>query len=162
MNVEKELLTIAEFAAAANVSKQAIYSQLETRLKQFVQVVDGVKMLKYEALEKFYLNQVDTTNKSSFNQVEQVKNDNSISEKLIDLLSQQLEIKDKQIEELNKRLAEMSGTIQQQQQLLDQQHKLTMIEKKVAAAAEPDEAEPEEPQQQNRRTIFNLFKRERK
>jgi hypothetical protein len=162
MNNEKDLLTIAEFAAAADVSKQAIYSQLETRLKQFVQVVDGVKMLKYEALEKFYLNQVDTTNKSSFNQVEQVKNDNSISEKLIDLLSQQLEIKDKQIEELNKRLAEMSGTIQQQQQLLDQQQKLTMIEKKVAAAAEPDEAEQEEPQQQNRRTIFNLFKRERK
>lgn len=141
--MNKDYLTIKEFAAAAQVSKQAIYSQLETRLQPFVVQVGNVKMIKKEALEKFYSSQVDTSFKSSLNQVEQPQNDNSINEKLIELLSKQLEIKDKQIEELNQRLAEMSGTIQQQQTLLDQQQKLTMIEKKEDikeyAAAEPQE-----------------------
>lgn len=143
-NDTEKLLSIKEFAAAAGVSKQAIYSQLESRLKPYVVKVDNVKKIKESALEKFYSSQLESSIQSSFNQVEQPKEDTAAAaafDKVLDTLSKQLETKDKQIEELNRRLAEMSNIVQQQQVLLDQQQKLTLVEKKddikeIAAAAD--------------------------
>lgn len=49
-----ELLSIAEFALKAGITKQAVYRQLNNRLKPFVQLVDTRKMLEIRALQEIY------------------------------------------------------------------------------------------------------------
>ena len=105
--MNKELLSIKEFSELAGISKQAVYSQLDSRLKPFLVQVDGKKMLKNEALEKFY----STKSQSSFNQVEQAnstvsdeQNQANLSAELIEMLKEEIKKKDQQIEKLQQRL----------------------------------------------------------
>ena len=109
--MNKELLSIKEFSELAGISKQAVYSQLDSRLKPFLVQVDGKKMLKKEALEKFY----STKFQPSFNQVSsQVEQPNSttdaeqgqtnLSIELIEMLKEEIKKKDQQIEKLQQRL----------------------------------------------------------
>lgn len=155
MSNNNSILSIKQFAEIAGVSKQNIYNQLNGRLKPYVQVVDGVKMLKKSALEVFYSeksSQVDSqpvNNQLNDNFDEKIL---SILEKNVEILNKQLETKDKQIEELNKRLADITNVVQQQQILLDQQQKLTLIEK-TEDIKEPTELE--EPQQ--KKSFWNRF-----
>ena len=115
---KKEYLTVKEFSEAAGISKQAVYSQLDSRLKEFVKVVDSKKVIEKAALDKFYDNQVEQGIKSSFNQVEQAEGTATAALKTaLEALEKQLESKDKQIEALNERLSEMSKLLDQQQQL---------------------------------------------
>lgn len=160
LNSNENLLSVKEFAQMAQISKQAVYCQLDKRLKEYVVKVDNVKMIKAEAFEKFYSSQVDTSIQSSSSQVETEKEksgeDNSSSEfdRVLEALTKQLEIKDKQIEDLNKRLEEMSSIVKQQQVLFDQQQKLMLVEKKddiqkLAAATDT----------YKRKTLFNRRKK---
>lgn len=115
---EKDYLSVKEFAKAAGITKQAVYSQIDSRLKPFVKVVDNQKMIEKSALDKFYSNQVESNIKSSFNQVEQQDLTAAAALKTaLEALEKQLEAKDKQIESLNERLSEMSKLLDQQQQL---------------------------------------------
>ena len=47
---QQEVISIKEFAKRAGVSKQAIYSQLESRLQPYVVNLNNQKMIKIEAL----------------------------------------------------------------------------------------------------------------
>ena len=142
--MEKEYISVKEFAERANISKQAAYQQIKGRLKPFVKVEQGTTYIETAALSKFY-NEGEPKAKSSdksscsscSSQVEQGKNA-QIDDKLLEILQQQLELnkqqlemKDKQIEELNSRLAEALKTVDQQQQLsaLDKKRILELEEK---------------------------------
>lgn len=50
----KEYLTVKEFAAEAGINFQTVYRQLDGRLAAYVQIIEGKKMIKREALETFY------------------------------------------------------------------------------------------------------------
>ena len=50
----KDYLTVKEFAEMANKKQQTIYKQLDKRLKPFVKIENGQKVISAEALEKFY------------------------------------------------------------------------------------------------------------
>lgn len=50
----KELLTIKEFAELSGKTRQTIYQQLNSRLKDYLQVIDNVKMLESRALKEVY------------------------------------------------------------------------------------------------------------
>ena len=91
--MNKELYTVAEFAKIAGVSKQAVYSRLDKGLKQFVQKVDGQKMLKKEALQLYDKQEVEQSNSSNLSTLD-------LLSKTIESLQRQLEEKDKQIERL--------------------------------------------------------------
>ena len=114
--MDKEYLTIKEFAAAVGVSQQAIYKQLNNKLKPYLKVVENKKMLEKSALELF-------KKEEKINEVEQ---------QLINMLQTELNAKNEQIERL--------------QQALDQAQKLHAMEKqrvleledKMAAAAEEE------------------------
>lgn len=95
--MNKELYTVAEFAKIAGVSKQAVYSRLDKGLKQFVQEVDGQKMLKKEALRLYSKQEVEQDNSSSLSTLD-------LLNKTIESLQRQLEEKDKQIERLSEAL----------------------------------------------------------
>jgi DNA-binding transcriptional MerR regulator len=100
----KDLLTVSEFAKEAGISKQAVYSRLNKGLNKFVQVVDGKKMLKSEALQE-YLEQGKVNGCSSFSQgFNQPLTTLELLQQTIDLLQNQLAEKDKQIETLTEAL----------------------------------------------------------
>lgn len=142
--MEKEYLTVKEFAEKANITKQAAYQQIKGRLKPFIKVEQGKTLIESSALSKFYNEQEIRENSSDkstcsrfSSQVEQAGK-SAVDEKLLELLQQQLELnkqqlemKDKQIEELNSRLAEALKTVDQQQQLavLDKKKILELEEK---------------------------------
>ena len=78
----KDFLTVKEFAELANKKPQTIYKQLEKRLKPYVTIHKGQKMISSEALKDFYgveqpfqLDSTDfqpdsTVNQSDLNQIQ--------------------------------------------------------------------------------------------
>lgn len=94
-----EYIPISEFAARAGVSRQTIYKQVDNRLTAYCKTVNGKKVLSTKALELFSVNKNSTTVNLTDNQF--------TSQNLtatIELLQKQLEIKDKQIQDLSNRL----------------------------------------------------------
>lgn len=85
---EKEYITIKEYATAKNISVQAVYKQLTTRLKDFLIEVEGRKCLKIEVLSVEVDNHVD----NEFNDFQP-----NYSTDLIEILKSQITEKDKQI-----------------------------------------------------------------
>ena len=103
--MEEELLTIREFAKRVGISRQAVYSKLETDLSPFLVTINKTKMLKFEAVSKFA---VKSTNSQNI-----VKKEDQLTHSLqqtIDILQEQIKVKDSQIEVLQRLL-------EQQQQL---------------------------------------------
>lgn len=109
---EKDLLTVKEYAEAAGVTQQAVYQRLNKGLSSFVVEVEGKKYLKRQALEavqerqefkpiKPSVEQDSSKVEQGFNKVDKLIDTLS---KTVDLLQGQLEAKDQQISELNKRL----------------------------------------------------------
>lgn len=108
---KNKLLTIKEFAKLSGKSKQAIYKQLNNRLNQYVQLVDNQKMLEYRALSEVYGVEVEQPSQPKLNNpVNQNSTDIQpiieVLQTTIDTLQNQLEIKDRQIEKLQKELAD--------------------------------------------------------
>lgn len=136
--MQKEFLTVKEFAAQVGVSVQSIYKRLRNKqdeIQKFVIAKDKKYFIAAEAIEEIYKQKQDNNSK-------QEDNDSNI----IAILREQLELKDKQIEELNRRLEEAIKTLNQQQQLmlLDKQ-KILMLEDKT-----------------EKKSIFSIFKRNKR
>lgn len=112
--MEKEYLSIKDFAAAVGVSQQAVYKQLNNKLKPYLKVVENKKMLDIAALELF-------KKQEKTNQVEQ---------QLINMLQTELNKKNEQIAELQKLLS------QEQQLNAMNQQKIQALEDKAAAVPE--------------------------
>lgn len=127
---ENKYITISEFAKAVETSNQAIYQQLNKRLKPYYKVIDNKKMLSVQAIEDVYSKRVDIDNKSTF-QAENQELINQLNLHIKDLQEQlsvanaDKQVKDKQIayyQEENKSLRNMinqeqslhAGTIQTQ------------------------------------------------
>lgn len=104
-----ELLSIKAFASLAGRSQQTIYKQINTRLAEYVHEKDGQKWIERRALVEVF--------KIGDNQPVQPKNnpktteENNVDQRLydamqttIDLLQEQIRVKDEQINELNLRL----------------------------------------------------------
>lgn len=125
-----EYITISAFAKAVGTTNQAIYQQLNKRLKPYHKVIDNKKMLSTKAIEEIYNKEVDVDNQSTF-QAENQELINQLNLHIKDL-QEQLSVanadkqeKDKQIayyQEENRSLREMAiqsqalhaGTIQTQ------------------------------------------------
>ena len=115
--MNNEYLSIKDFAAAVGVSQQAIYKQLNNKLKPYLKVVENKKMLEKSALELF-------KKEEKVNEVEQ---------QLINMLQTELNKKNEQIEAL--------------QQLLCQEQQLNaMNQQKIQALEDKAAAVPEEPE----------------
>lgn len=121
-----EYLTVTAFAKAVGTSNQAIYQQLNKRLKPYYKVIDNKKMINIKAIEDIYQKSVDTTNQQVF-QEEKQELINELKEHIKDLQEQlavaraDKEVKDKQIADLNERLAEANALNQNNQILISRQ-----------------------------------------
>ena len=52
MENEKQYITVAEYAEIKGISKQAVYKQLNNKLKDYVEIVENKKCLKISVLEE--------------------------------------------------------------------------------------------------------------
>ena len=119
----KEYISIKEFAELAGVSQQAIYKQLNNKLKTYLKVVDSKKMLDKSALELF----------------KKQENSSTVEQQLINMLQTELNQKNEQIANLQKLLDQ-----EQQLHAMARQELLFLQEK----TQEPEaiESEPTEPE----------------
>lgn len=121
-----EYLTVTAFAKVVGTSNQAIYQQLNKRLKPYYKVIDNKKMINIKAIEDIYQKSVDTTNQQVFQEDKQ-ELINELKEHIKDLQEQlavaraDKEVKDKQIADLNERLAEANALNQNNQILISRQ-----------------------------------------
>ena len=166
----KQYLTVKEYSEAAKISKQAVYSQLKGRLKDFTIEVEKQSFIEAAALDVFYPQEdssrieqleqaeVDYQREHDNRHIEQLERYISSLEKNIKQLEQQLQAKDTQILSLNDRLAEALESVSQEQKLhLVTQQKLQLIE----------EVRQEEKEQQDNtaaasnKGFFDLFKKKK-
>lgn len=142
---QNELLTIAKFAELAGVSRQSIYKQMSTRLSKYCKLIDNRKMIEYRALSEVFGVSVE--------QPSQPKNDNSVNpdvnpsepfEEIIEMLRNELEVKNRQITtlqeqniQLTETIAKMSDSLQAAQAL----HAGT-IQQQLEGPVEPQSAAP--------------------
>lgn len=128
--MEKDYLSIKEFAAAVGVSQQYIYNQLNKKLNNYLIIVENKKMLKKSALELFEKKEIE----EKIQLVEQPVA-NQLNDKIIDLLQAELEEKGQQLREKDKQIAELQKALDQAQRLhaMDKQRILELEDK----AAEP-------------------------
>ena len=117
--MDKEYLSIKEFAAAVGVSPQYVYNQLNKKLKNYCVVVDKKKMLEKSALALFEKKEKD----DNIQQVEQ-----QLNNKLIESLEKQIEVDLQQLQEKDKQIAMLQQNLEQCQKLLDKEQYLHAIE----------------------------------
>ena len=116
----KEYISIKEFAELAGVSQQAIYKQLNNKLKTYLKVVDNKKMLEKSALSMFLKEEKST----------------GVEQQLINMLQTELNEKNKQIAELQKLLD------QAQRLHAAEKQRVLELEDKMAATQELDPEQP--------------------
>ena len=121
--MEKEYISIREFAARANISKQRVYQLLEKKLKPYCKTIENKKCVDVSALEEF---QRDSNLENIIQPIEKVlesslkKNSESTEnsnfqpleraiENIIESFNKQLETKDKQINELTEMLKDVQS-----------------------------------------------------
>jgi len=117
--MNQDYLSIKEFAKRVEQTPQAIYKQLDNKLKDYFKVIDGKKMIHKSAILAVY----------------NVKSSDSVEQQLINLLKEELKQKDKQIEEL--------------QRLLSQQQELQMVQLKnipLLVTSDPEQEDLKEPE----------------
>ena len=100
-----DLLTIKELATLAGVSPQSVYKRLDNSLAEYVQLVDGQKMIKSAVLQEVYHVGVDKVGRTTFN------NDVEHFKSTIELLKSQLIEKDNQINRLQDTIEHLTTSL---------------------------------------------------
>ena len=145
--METEYLSIKDFAEKAGVSQQSLYkrlNKLNNQLNNYIKLVDNQKMIDIRALQEVYGVEVEQPIQPKIEPVEQPIQPNfdsilSQNQQMIDMLKEQLEAKDKQIENLTKLLD------QEQQLNAMNQQKILALETKLEEPTEPVEPDEEPP-----------------
>lgn len=112
-----EYLTVQEFAAAAGVSKQAIYKQMNSRLAPYVQTIKGQRKIAAAALHEFYdtVEQPKQPEATENQQKPTEKVENSTENQPNSTITKQPETTEKQEQtSLEKRIDELEKLLQKQ------------------------------------------------
>lgn len=113
-----EYLTVKEFAGKAGISVQAVYQRLNKDLKPFLKQFKGKKTLNSKGLDLFLSN-------DNFKAVEQDFKENF--KDTLKSLNSQMEVKDKQIADLNLRLEQALRLNENQQILLKNEQEKSLL-----------------------------------
>lgn len=134
-----EYITIKEFCKLAKITPQSVYKRLKKEnnpIQPFIKLVDGNKLISIDALELYKKPKSEAVVNEDIKK--ETVSDDTVNRDLIDMLrkeleekSEQLKIKDKQIADLNDRLAESSQMLNQEQHLrAGAEQRLLMLEEK--------------------------------
>ena len=168
--MDEVYLSVAEFAEAAGVSKQAVYKRLNKDLLSFCKEVNGTRKISAGAIELFKGNiqvdqqtteTTDTRNPSFL--MEQIKE----KDNLIHQQRTEIEELTKQIKELQQHILtqaerttavlEKQSQLQENFQILLGQQQRQMIEQQsqsVVQPCQPVEQPVEQPTEKKRKTLF--------
>jgi predicted DNA-binding protein YlxM (UPF0122 family) len=154
----EEYLSIAEFAERAKVSKQSIYQRLKKSddiIHKYIKIKGDKKVIAASAVDIIY-----NKDFAAYEEIETDKEKFQEENEIIKLLRQQVEqqqreidIKNKQIEDLNIQLKASSERETNYQTLLNQQQQLTAAEKQKVLLLE---------ERTQRKGLFNIFKKKGK
>ena len=145
IDMDKEYISVKQYAQLKGVSPQSVYKQLSTKLSTYVVMVGNRKMLKKEVLETLDLkgvesslnqvdNQVDNQVEklaTSFNNEELIRI-NKRNEEIIDQLRAEIAEKDKQIKEQSEHIVQLSdrvATLFENSQKIEFSYQLLLNEK---------------------------------
>ena len=123
-----EKISIAKFAKRANVSRQSVYkrlTQVDSELTKYVNLVDNQKMIDTQALEEVYGIKDD----KKVDKIDNVKS--TECQPVVNLINQENQVEDmllKQIEILQDEIKIKNDQIEQLHKLLDQEQQLRMIQ----------------------------------
>lgn len=133
-------LTVNEVAEKAGITTQAVYKRLQTSWQDLSKVANGRKLVNSIVLQEFEPIQVDNQNNNEPTEKNETMNE------ILKTLRHQLEVKDKQINELNDRLKEANELNKHNQMLLMQSMKQIpapteeeTVEVEYEQGKEPDE-----------------------
>ena len=149
-------ITVAEFSKRANISKQRVYQLLNKRLKEFVQEVDGKKMLDIRALESFSIQ--DTCSSV----VQEVEPDAKQEASALDLLKTTIDMLQKQLEEKDRTIHELTEALKNEQLQTSQAQALHCGSIKQLLEQGQDAEEPEQQKKEaeaSKGFFRRLFKR---
>lgn len=116
MNKEERYYTINEFAKISGVTRQTLYNNLQSKLKDFYKEIDGKKMLSERAFSLFSVKddvKFDNSLQSSFD-----NNFTSLYNDLTDLYKAELEEKNKEIERLRSVVDEKESLIKEKDKII--------------------------------------------
>lgn len=154
--MENELLTIKDFADLAGVSVQSIYKKLRKEnnpIQRYLKVVDGVKYIDRRAYEVLYSPAAvpTATNKEQPQttvEAEQTPPPKSSTDRILDILEQQLEEQRRQLQEKDNQIAEQNAQIksllarlEESSMIINQQQQLTAMNTKALMDADTAAAE---------------------
>ena len=200
--MEKNLLTVKEFADLAGVSVQSIYKKLgkaNNPIQRYLKVVDGVKYIERRAYAILYSSapaptaaeeappaivEEQTPPQPGESEAPPPK---SSTDRILDILEQQLEEQRRQLQEKDKQIAAQADQInsllarlEESSQIINQQQQLTAMNVKALSGGESKEepaavdVEPQpQPQPEEKQTtppppppekkgFFSFFKRKDK
>ena len=199
--MEKDLLTVKEFAELAGVSVQSIYKKLgkaNNPIQRYLKVVDGVKYIERRAYAILYSSApaptaaeeappaiVEEQTPPQPGESEAPPPPKSSTDRILDILEQQLEEQRRQLQEKDKQIAAQTEQInsllarlEESSQIINQQQQLTAMnvkaltggeskEEPAAVEVEPQpEAEETPPppteEKTEKRSFFSFFKRKAK
>lgn len=153
--MENEYISIAEFAERAGVSKQAIYSRLNKSLKPYLKKLNGKKYLNIKGLEVFV---------STFSiKVEQdfQSKIQGVESETLSILKEEIEVKNKQIEELNAELAKEREYSRKQSEkiatLADQAQKLQLAQINPQLNSESKLVDDERQREKDKQRLRKMF-----
>lgn len=131
-----DYLTIKEFAEKVGVSQQAIYKQVERKLKNYVKLIDNQKRIDIRALQEVYGIEIEQPIQPNVEPVEQSIRSSSqqiIDRLLFDMLHEELRKKNEQIETLQQIIKENElkyhESLMQSQQNLEREQRLHLLSK---------------------------------
>ena len=143
---KKQLLSVSEYAEIKGISKQAVYKQLNNKLKNFVVEVENQKYIDRAVLSE----EENTQNLPKFNN-QKLKVEQQFNNQIQPLLEQQIKEKDRQIENLFKQIEQKDKQIETLQELLSQSQKLQAMDRQIMLE--------ERNQKQKKKGLLKFFKK---
>lgn len=165
----KEYISIKDFSKLAGVSAQSIYKRIrkaDNPIQPFIKQEGNQFTIDKTALQVLYKIGVEETTSKQGCEVEQplidtqekdgerkekTEEKESATNKVINILQEQLEAQRKDIESKNILIAELNNRLAESQRMLDQQQKLSIADKKRILELE---AGTQEKEQEKRKGLF--------
>lgn len=156
MSEKQEYMSVKEFAAAAGVTEQAVYKQLNNKLSTYSTELNGKKVLKVEALKEYKSKEVETELTQKLNETEAEVNrlKEQIQQQKVDNLSRQVEELKEQLKAKDQQIGSLHDLLKESQEALNRQQQLTAIQEKrlteltASDPEEPEAAEHGEPEEE--------------
>ncbi len=155
--MDEKYYSVLEFADLVKVSVQSIYQRIKKTdddIHRYIKLQKGKRYISEKAVEIY---NKDLTAGAEEEKTEKQNEQNEIAEiykKQVEYLTAEIEVKNKQIEELQERLKASSERETNYQQLLNQQQQLNGIDKQRVL-----QLEAETQTAKKKKGIFGIFRR---